>query len=939
MCDESEISDMKSEISKGCDGVQTLYLIDGHYQIYRAFYGLPQQLTSPSGEPTGATHVFCAMLFNLLRERKPDYVAVVMDVSDETVFRREIDENYKAHRDAMPEALEVQADRIVSIVEALGVPIHRLGGFEADDLMATIVERLRDQDVMIYLVSRDKDLDQLLSDRVRLLDPTKDEVIDPAKLLENKGFTPVQAVEVQTLVGDSTDNIPGVPGVGPKTAAKLIAQYGTAEAVLAHADELTPKLCERVLAFAPQLPITRRLVTLRRDVPMAFDLAACGRDRLRPDAVRPIFEELRFHRLMEALDTFGVGWRAASDPRSGFELSSGSGASVAVKEPAVLRGATPGYFLVDTPEKFAAFLAELRRQSEFAFDTETTGLNPIDSDVVGMSFSWKAGEAYYIAVRSMMGATLPVEAVAAQLKPVFEDASVAKVGQNAKYDMLVLRKLGIVVAGVRFDTMIASFLLDPMRRSHSLDFLARSVFDHDMIPITDLIGKGKNQITMDQVDTATVAEYACEDADFTWRLKETLDPQITGTHVESLFRETEMPLVEVLTEMERNGIAVDCALLKRLSAEMADRLMDLTRQVHREAGHSFNLDSTKQLATVLFDEQGFPVVRKTKTGRSTDAETLEALAAQTDHPILKLLLEYRELSKLKGTYVDTLPTMVSRRTGRIHASFNQTGAITGRLSSNDPNLQNIPIRTETGRKIREAFVAGDPDCVLLAADYSQIELRLLAHFSQDAALLDAFRKGLDIHRAAAAEVNGISPEAVTPAQRSAAKAVNFGIIYGQTAFGLSRSLGIAAGEARAFIDAYFERYPGIRVFIDRCVREATEKGYAQTILGRRRPIPELQSRNRGQASFGERIAVNTVVQGSAADLIKRAMVDIHRELKSGGHSAKMLLQVHDELVFEIPRRDVERQAAMIRRLMETPMSLNVPIVVDISYGRTWADCK
>jgi DNA polymerase-1 len=919
--------------------VKTLYLIDGHYQIYRAFYGLPQSLTSPSGEPTGATHVFCAMLFNLLRERKPDYVAVVMDVSDETVFRREIDESYKAHRDAMPEALEVQADRIVSIVEALGVPIHRLGGFEADDLMATIVERLCDQDVMIYLVSRDKDLDQLLSDRVRLLDPTKDEVIDPAKLLENKGFTPAQAVEVQTLVGDATDNIPGVSGVGPKTAAKLIAQYGTAEAVLAHADELTPKLRERVLAFAPQLPITRRLVTLRRDVPMEFDLAACGRDRLRPDAVRPIFGELRFHRLMEALDTLGVGLGAAPDPRSGFELSSESGAGAAAKEPTVFRGATLGYALVDTPEKFAAFLAELRKQSEFAFDTETTGLNPNDSDVVGMSFSWKTGEAYYIAVRSMMGATLPVEAVAAQLKPVFEDASVAKVGQNAKYDMLVLRKLGIVVAGVRFDTMIASFLLDPMRRSHSLDYLAKSVFDHDMIPITDLIGKGKNQITMDQVDTATVCEYASEDADFTWRLKEMFDPQITGTHVEALFRETEMPLVEVLTEMEHNGIAVDCALLKRLSAEMADRLMDLTRQVHREAGHSFNLDSTKQLATVLFDEQGFQVIRKTKTGRSTDAETLEALAGQTEHPILKLLLEYRELSKLKGTYVDTLPTMVSRRTGRIHASFNQTGAITGRLSSNDPNLQNIPIRTETGRRIREAFVAGDSDAVLLAADYSQIELRLLAHFSQDAALLDAFRKGLDIHRAAAAEVNDISPEAVTPAQRSAAKAVNFGIIYGQTAFGLSRSLGIAAGEARAFIDAYFERYPGIRVFIDRCVQEATERGYAQTILGRRRPIPELQSRNRGQASFGERIAVNTVVQGSAADLIKRAMVDIHCELKSGGHSAKMLLQVHDELVFEIPRRDVEGQAAMIRRLMETPMSLHVPIVVDISYGRTWADCK
>ncbi len=921
--------------------MKTLYLIDGHYQIYRAFYGLQQSFTSPSGEPTGATHVFCAMLFNLLRERKPDYLAVVMDVSDETVFRRELDANYKAHRDATPEALEVQANRIVSILEALGVPIHRKPGFEADDLMATIVERLRDDAVMIYLVSRDKDLDQLLSDRVRLFDPTKNEEIDPAKLLQNKGFTPAQAVEVQTLVGDSTDNVPGVPGVGPKTAVKLIAQYGTVDEVVAHADELTAKMRERVLGFAAQLATTRQLVTLRRDVPMAFDLAACGRDRLRPDRVKPIFDELRFHRLTESLIALGAtaGSNASSTAETAFELGSESSEVATAKEPAVPRGATPGYVLVDSDEKFSEFLAGLRKQDEFAFDTETTGLSPVDADIVGMSFSWKAGEAYYIPLRSLLGATLSVDKVAQRLKPIFEDASIAKVGQNAKYDILVLRQLGIVVAGLRFDTMIASFLLDPMRRSHSLDFLAKSCFDHDMIPITELIGKGKNQITMDQVDTATVCEYACEDADFTWRLRETLDPQVTGTHVEALFRETEMPLVEVLAGMENNGIAVDCALLKRLSGEMADRLSELTDEVHRAAGHAFNLDSTKQLAAVLFDEQGFPVIRKTKTGRSTDAETLETLAAQSDHPIPKLLLEYRELSKLKGTYIDTLPTMVSRRTGRIHASFNQTGAITGRLSSNDPNLQNIPIRTETGRRIREAFVAGDSDSVLLAADYSQIELRLLAHFSQDAALLDAFRKGLDIHRAVAAEVNGVAPDAVTSEQRSAAKAVNFGIIYGQTAFGLSRSLGIGSGEARAFIESYFERYPGIRAFIDRCVSEATEKSYAQTILGRRRPIPELQSRNRGQASFGERIAVNTVVQGSAADLIKRAMVDIHREIKSGGHSARMLLQVHDELVFEIPKSDVERESEMIRRLMESPMTLDVPIVVDISHGRTWAECK
>jgi DNA polymerase-1 len=505
--------------------------------------------------------------------------------------------------------------------------------------------------------------------------------------------------------------------------------------------------------------------------------------------------------------------------------------------------------------------------------------------------------------------------------------------------MLVLRQLGIVVAGLRFDTMLASYLLDPMGRSHSLDAMAKDFLGHVMIPITDLIGKGRDQLTMDQVDTAHVCEYAAEDADYTWRLKELLEPRMAGSHVEPLFRDTEMPLVEVLTEMEHNGIALDCRLLKQLGATMEDRLIELTREVHQAAGHPFNLDSPKQLAEVLFDEHGFSVVRKTKTGRSTDAETLEALAAQTDHAIPKLLLEYRELSKLKNTYVDTLPKMVSRRTGRVHASFNQTGAITGRLSSSDPNLQNIPVRTELGKRIREAFVAGGADSVLLAADYSQIELRLLAHFCRDSALLEAFHLGQDIHRAVAAQVNGVSPDEVTPAQRSAAKAVNFGIIYGQTPFGLSRSLGIPVGTARTFIDTYFMRYPGIRLFINRCVEEARSTGYAETILGRRRPIPELKSRNPGQVAFGERIAVNTVVQGSAADLIKRAMIDIHRELKSGRHPAKMLIQVHDELVFEVPRGDIEEEARMIREKMEHAIPLDVPIVVDVAWGRTWAESK
>jgi len=926
---------------------KTLYLLDGHYQIYRAFYGLPQQLSSPSGEPTGATHVFCSMLFGLIQKRRPDYLAMVMDVSDETVFRRDLDPNYKAHRDPAPEALHVQADRIVSILSALGVPIYRLPGFEADDLIATIVERLRDEDVCVYVVSRDKDLEQLLSDRVRLFDPGKDTEMDVAALLAAKGYTPQQAVEVQTLAGDSTDNIPGVPGIGPKTAAKLILQYGSADAVIEHADELTPKMSERVKAFAAQLSISRQLVTLRRDVPFDFRLDDCARESLNPAAVRPIFQELGFNRLTEALEALslptkhggpgapGLGHATPPTKHGGASVGEAHGSN----RPYVPRDESEKYTLVDTPEKFYEFIRKLSRQSEFAFDTETTGLSPVEADIVGLSIAWQAGEAYYLPVRAVMGRTLALSDVVKRLKPVFEDPTIAKVGQNAKYDMLVLRQLGIVVAGLRFDTMLASYLLDGIGRSHSLDAMAKDFLGHVMIPITDLIGKGKDQLTMDQVDTAHVCEYAAEDADYTWRLKELLQPRMAGSHVEPLFRDTEMPLVEVLTEMEHNGIALDCALLKQLGATMEDRLIELTREVHKTAGRPFNLDSPKQLAEVLFDEQGFNVVRKTKTGRSTDAETLEALAAQTDQPLPRLLLEYRELSKLKSTYVDSLPKMVSRRTGRVHASFNQTGAITGRLSSSDPNLQNIPIRTELGKRIREAFVAGEADSVLLSADYSQIELRLLAHFCKDSALLNAFQQGLDIHRAVAAQVNSVPLDEVTPAQRSAAKAVNFGIIYGQTPFGLARSLGIAQSAAKAFIQMYFMRYPGIRQFIDRCIDDAKRTGYAETILGRRRPIPELKSRNPGQVSFGERIAVNTVVQGSAADLIKRAMIDIHRELKSGRHPAKMLIQVHDELVFEVSRPDVESEGRMIREKMERAIPLDVPIVVDVAWGRTWAESK
>ena len=902
---------------------KSFYIIDGHYQIHRSYHAPFRQLNSPSGEPTRATHTFCQSLFNLIRTRRPDYLAMVLDVSDRTVFRCELYPEYKANREPPPEDLPLQADRIIQIVQAMGIPVYRKEGFEADDLLATIAHRLANEDVELYLVSRDKDLDQLISDRVFLFDPMKDQVLDRGKLMETKGYAPEQAVDIQTLSGDPTDNVPGVVGIGPKTAAKLVAKYGSARAVLDHATELTPKQCENVLAFADQMPITRQLVTLRRDVPLDFALRDCRFTGVPVQAVRPIFEELGFNRLMDQLHGLGAAEEGLL-PAVPTATSTTAGLQ---------------YHLVDNEESLQALATELEQQPSFAFDTETTGLNPVGSALVGLSFAWRAGEAWYVPVRAASGDTIPLARVVEVLGPPLRNPGIRKCGQNMKYDLVVLRQAGLEVGGVDFDTMIASALLNPDRSSHGLDALALDLCGHRKIPTRELLGSGRNEITMDQVDTRRVCEYACEDADFTWRIKEILESQIESSTVRSLFRDTEMPLVEVLTDMECNGIALDTAILTEMSGTLAGRMTELARQIEDAAGHPFNIDSTKQLAEVLFDEQGLKPVRRTKTGRSTDAATLEALREQYDNPIPALVLEYRELAKLKGTYVDPLPGMIVPRTGRLHASFHQTGAITGRLSSSDPNLQNIPVRTEIGRRIRGAFVAGRPDHVLLTADYSQIELRVLAHFCQDQALLEAFRTGQDIHTFVAAQIQGVTVDQVTREQRGAAKAVNFGIIYGQTPFGLSKALGIPQAQAKAFIDMYFMRYPGIRLFIDGTIAEAQRQGYVQTLLGRRRPVPELGSRNPQQRALGERIAVNTVIQGSAADLIKRAMVDIHRELHSGGHPSRMLLQVHDELVFETPRDAVETEAEMIRTRMTGALPLDVPLTVDLNWGANWLESK
>ncbi len=932
---------------------QSLYLIDGHYQIYRAYYAPFPPLTSASGEPTKAIHAFMGMLFRLIRHQKPDYLAMLMDTSEKPVFRQDLYPDYKANREPPPEDFHPQKKRIVSIVQAMGIPVLKMPGFEADDLMATIAEKMAPANMDVYLVSRDKDLEQLITPGVSMLDPTDGKVLDADALFDKKGYRPEQVIDIQNLTGDKVDNIPGIMGVGIKTAVKLINKYGSAASAVAHAHELTPKMSERVSAFADQLSLTRELVTLRRDIPFDFDLDACRFNGVIAEKVRPIFEELTFTRLWDQLESMAIDTQSGTAAQTSTvgrtstvaqTTESNDATKSDTPRPTLVptdRGAATRdqYEQIDTEEKLTSLIQTLSKQDHFAFDTETTGLNPVAAKMVGISIAWEPERAIYIPILAATGNVLPLELIQQKLGPIFENPNIRKSVHNLKYDIIVMNQAGIEVHGAWFDSLIASFLLDPMRRSHGLDALSLEVLNHQMIPISDLIGKGKNQTTMDQLDAARVGEYAAEDADFTLRLVNHYTPRMANDRTRELFETVEMPLVEVLARMEQNGVAIDTNMLDEMSIRMAKRMESLTYDIHDAAEHPFNVDSTKQLAEVLFDEQGLEVIRKTKTGRSTDADTLTTLAETTTNPIPKLVLEYRELAKLKGTYVDTLPKMIIPKTNRIHASFHQTGAATGRLSSSNPNLQNIPIRTEQGREIRRAFTASNEENVLLVADYSQAELRVMAHFSGDEALCKAFHDGRDIHAFVAAQVNGVNIDEVTKEQRAAAKAVNFGIIYGQTAFGLSRSLGIPMAEASAFINNYFLRYPGIRWFIDGRLAEAKKKGYVETLLGRRRSVEELKSRNKQQIAVGERIAINTIIQGTAADLIKKAMVDIDKAIRENNLPVKMLIQVHDELVFEVPEREVESAAKMVREKMCNAIKFNVPLEVDLCWGKNWLEAK
>jgi DNA polymerase-1 len=902
----------------------SLYIIDGHAQIYAAYYAATGgNLTAASGEPTKATYIFTTMMLKLLKERTPDMLVVTMD-SPGRSFRHEMYDQYKANRSAMPEDLPKQIERIEQILAAMDVPMLRVAGYEADDIIATLTRQGQKQGYKIYICSRDKDLEQLIDKDVSMYDMRKDIELNLAGFTDAMGIAPHQSGDVLALAGDTADNIPGLPDVGPKTALQWIQQYGSLEALIEHKDEIKGKRGDNLRANLEQLLLARKLVTLDHEVPLDLDWSAMTVKKFDTTSLSEIFRELGFSRLLTQLDLQEktIQQTKPQTPVANVE-----------------------YVLVDNPQAFDDFYNQLHRQSRFAIDTETTGLNPMIADLVGLSFSWQPYKGYYLPVKAPLGQKhLDWSQISQKLRPILTDPAVKKIGQNIKYDMIVLRKAGIELQGVDFDTMVASYVLYNDQARHNMDSMALDYLGHETIKFSSLTGKGKNQLTFNMVDTQLACDYAAEDADVTWRLAQYLSKQLKdkadteqGKGLLFLFEHLEMPLVEVLAEMEYQGIAIDLPWLKKLGTRISQRLDELTEQIHQRSGCVFNVDSPKQLGQVLFEKLSLPTGKQTKTGYSTDQEVLEGL--QWQHPIVELLLEYRQLSKLRNTYTDKLASMVCPATRRVHASFNQAITATGRLSSSDPNLQNIPIRTELGQEVRKAFIPQAPGDVILAADYSQVELRMLAHFSKDKQLLAAFAGGQDIHRSVAAQVHGIALEDVSPDQRSRAKAVNFGIVYGQSAYGLSRGIGISVAEAQTFIDDYFNRYPAIRGFIDETIAQAGRQGFVTTILGRQRYLPDINSKNAGQRKLAERMAVNTVIQGSAADLIKMAMINLHRKIKQENLAIKMMLQVHDELVFETPQEKANDYAEIIRQQMTTAIKLQVPLAVDIGWGANWLDCK
>jgi DNA polymerase-1 len=909
---------------------KNLYIIDGHAHIYAAYYAPMRPLTSPSGEPTKATYIFTTAILGLIGRIKPDMLVVAMD-SKAPTFRSEIYPDYKAHRPPMPEDMPVQINRIEQILAAMKIPVLRVDGFEADDIIGTLAAKASAKAVDTYICSKDKDMLQLIDKHVFTYDIKKDQRKDADSMLAEMKISPTQFVDVLSLQGDTADNIPGVPDVGPKTAIAWIQKYGSLEKLYEHAGEITGKRGENLRNSKELAFLSRKLVTINRAVPVELDCDAFALSEPDKKLLSAVFTELGFTRLLTQL-----GVKPAESVPTQTSLFADDRADGELK---TAKSLSKDYKLIDTQEKFDKFFSELKKQKIFAIDTETTSVNAMRADLVGMSFSWKDHHGFYLPLKVPLGQKhLDIKMIRREIGPILADESIKKIGQNIKYDLLILRNAGMDVKGVYFDTMVASYCLASEGRRHSMDAMARDFLNYEPIPISALIGKGKNQLTFDMVDTAAAAEYAAEDADVTFLLYKYLSARLEQQEqIKKLFEEVEMPLVCVLAQMELNGVSLDVKLLKNMSYTIAETLESLTERIYELAGAVFNIDSPKQLAQVLFDRLGMQSIRSGKTMRSTDAAVLDQL--RDEHEIVPMILEYRQLTKLQNTYVDKLGRLINPRTNRVHASFNQTITATGRLSSSDPNLQNIPVRTDLGRKIRSAFIPQSKGDCILSADYSQIELRLLAHFSKDKALTQAFADDEDIHRFVASQIYAVSPDEVTGEMRSNCKAVNFGIIYGQGPFGLSRSIGISQAEAKKFIEEYFARYSSIRKFMDEAIAQAKKTGYAETMLGRRRKIVGLDSKNFNKRSLAQRLTINTIVQGSAADLIKVAMINIQRKIEGENLPVKMVLQIHDELVFEIPKKDAEEHAKWIAEEMTGAIELDVPLKVDISIGPSWLTDK
>ncbi len=902
-------------------------VVDGSSYLYRAFHALPDLRTS-RGEPTGAIRGVVSMLRRLVEDGKPDYFAVVFDAPGKT-FRDEWYPEYKANRAPMPDDLVRQIAPLHELIRVQGWPLLMVDGVEADDVIGTLVRRAESLQMDSVISTGDKDLAQLISPRITLVNTMSNEVLDEQSVVTKFGVRADQVLDLLTLTGDTVDNVPGVPKVGPKTAAKWLVQYGTLDNIVAHAAEIGGVVGDNLRTALAWLPQGKKLLTVKIDCDLPFEPSDLAPQPADTAKLKELFERFEFKTWSK-----DVGTGAARAQNDGSKPAPLAGAVVT---PVSARPQLPRqYELVTSEAAFQRWLTAISHAPLVCFDTETTGLDPLQARIVGLSFAIEPGHAAYIPVAHNYAGVpeqLPLERVLARLRPWFEDAQAKKLGQNVKYDQHILANHGIALAGVAHDTMLQSYVLES-HRPHDMDSLALRYLDVKTITYADVAGKGANQIGFDQVDLDRATEYSGEDADITLQLHDVLHPKVASdAKLDFVYSQIEMPTREVLFRMERTGVLLDSSLLAAQSRELGERILALEQQAHQAAGQPFNLASPKQLGEILFERMKLPVVKKTATGQpSTDEDVLQQLAA--DYPLPKLLLEHRGLTKLKSTYTDKLPLMVNPRTGRVHTNFGQATAVTGRLASTEPNLQNIPVRTAEGRRIREAFIA-PPGHVLVSADYSQIELRIMAHLSRDASLLDAFAKGADIHRATAAEIFGVTIDEVTAEQRRYIKAVNFGLIYGMSAFGLAAQLGIERGAAQQFIDKYFTRYPGVAEYMRRTRELAHAQGFVETVFGRRLWLPDINAGGGPRRQGAERAAINAPMQGTAADLIKLAMIAVQHWLDANRLRTTLLLQVHDELVLEVPDAEVARIKIELPELMTGVATLDVPLVVDVGTGLNW----